>query len=52
MAATRPAIFGAIVSGRMRLKYYDCAQYHDVIAIFGTKEGCIRDRSDGAYLNV
>ena len=29
MAATRPAIFEAVVSGQMRLKYYDSAQYHD-----------------------
>lgn len=41
-ASTRPAIFEAVVSGQMRfeavvsgqmrLKYYDSAQYHDVVA--------------------
>ena len=27
-----PAIFEAVVSGQMRLKCYDCAQYHRVIS--------------------
>ena len=38
MAVTRSAIFGAVVSGRMRLKYYDYAQYHDVIGYFRLKK--------------
>jgi hypothetical protein len=38
MAVTRSAIFGAVVSGRMRLKYYDCAQYYDVISYFSAQK--------------
>jgi hypothetical protein len=53
MAVTSTAIFGAVVSGRMQLKCYDCAQYHGVIGYFRHKRRMlICDRLESVYLNV